>query len=94
MSFKKGQVVFFFFAVVAQLALGQTTSLREKYIRSPQDTLRLDTLSIYPSSLEVFCGGQKLSSVSYHLDHGTSRFYLIDRCSDSIKVKYLSLIHI
>ncbi len=88
MSFKKGQLVFFFFAVVTQLALGQATSLREKFILSPKDTIRLDTLSIYPSSFEVYCGQEKLSSVSYHLDHGASRFYLIEPCSDSITLRY------
>lgn len=88
MSFSKGQVVFFFFVVLVQFASAQTTSLREKIIPTPKDTLRLDSLSIYPASFEVWCGNEKMSSLSYHLDYATSVFSLIDPCSDSIKLRY------
>jgi len=88
MSFRKGQVVFFFFVVLVQFASGQTTSLREKILPTPRDALRLDTLSIYPASFEVWCGNEKMSSLSYHLDYSTSVFSMIDSCSDSIKIRY------
>jgi hypothetical protein len=48
------------------------------------DTLKLDTLSIYPNSFEVYCGTEKLKSEDYFLDHAAARFKLLKSCGDSL----------
>ncbi len=64
----------------------QTTSLRTRTFRASTDTLILDSLSIYPNSVQVYCGTEMLSFNSYYLDYSKARFALTTPCGDSIRI--------
>ncbi len=65
-------------------AHSQYTSQRKVNFATTLDTLKLDTLSIYPNSFEVYCGTEKLKSEDYFLDHAAARFKLLKSCGDSL----------
>lgn len=66
----------------------QVSSLRTKTISAKSDTIQLDSLTIFPNSMRVFCGTNSLSRDSYFLDPTTARFVLNTSCSDSIRIEY------
>lgn len=65
----------------------QYSSLRQKTVASA-DTIKLDSLSIYPNSFSIQCGDELLSSESYVLDYAGSSLILNKQCSDSLQVSY------
>ena len=65
-------------------AHSQYTSQRKVNFANTLDTMKLDTLSIYPNSFEVYCGTEKLKSEDYFLDHAAARFKLLKSCGDSL----------
>lgn len=69
-------------------AFSQVSSLRTKTISASSDTIQLDSLTIFPNSLRIFCGTNILSRDAYFLDPTTSRFVLNTECSDSIRIEY------
>ncbi len=76
------------FLIGAVNGFSQTTSLRTRTFRATTDTLNLDTLSISPNSVQVFCGAEMLSFNSYYLDYAQARFALTTPCGDSIRIIY------
>lgn len=72
----------------AGLGYGQTSNFHAKKISVTQDTVLLDTLSIYPNSFEVFCGEDKLPKTDYYLDAMGGKFVYLSNCSDSLRVTY------
>ena len=74
--------------LVAFAGAGQESTLRNRKFVVSKDTVRLDTLSIYPNSFKVFCGSERVLSESYYLDHASSRFYLKEGCSDTLVLEY------
>jgi len=66
----------------------QASSLRTRTFVELNDTIKLDSLSIYPNSFKVFCGAELVSYDNYFLDQTTSRFYIAMKCSDSIRIQY------
>ncbi|MFT5780639.1 MAG: hypothetical protein ACI837_003602, partial [Crocinitomicaceae bacterium] len=65
----------------------QYSSLRQKTVASA-DTIKLDSLSIYPNSFSIQCGDELLSSEFYVLDYAGSSLILNKQCSDSLQVSY------
>ena len=76
------------FLISAVNGFSQTTSLRTRTFRATVDTLNLDTLSISPNSVQVFCGAELVSFNSYYLDYAKARFSLTTPCGDSIRIVY------
>lgn len=70
------------------LGMSQLSSLRIRKVVVSKDTIRLDSLSIYPNSFKVFCGGNKIMPESYFLDHAASRFHLRENCGDTLVIEY------
>lgn len=59
-----------------------------KTILASKDTLVLDSLTIYPNSFQVFCGGLLLTRNDYELKYAESKFIFTGNCSDSIQLVY------
>jgi hypothetical protein len=66
----------------------QESSLRMRTFAATSDTLKLDSLTIYPNSFQLFCGQQKLTRDQYYLDYSRSRLVVFATCSDSLNVNY------
>ena len=70
----------------------QVTSYREQIIiQSKTDTIPLDSLTIYPNSLQLFCGGNKntqLSRSDYEVDLNKNVLILYSRCTDTLLITY------
>jgi hypothetical protein len=83
------RIIFCFSVLFFSLAtVGQETTFRKRMIVSLSDTIRLDTLSIYPNSFKVYCGLEKQSADDYFLDPVTARFFLKKPCSDTLRIEY------
>ena len=73
------------------VAFTQQTSLRIQRFIQPIDTLPLDSLTIYPNSLEVFCvSGQliKIDRGDYVVDLQKNCVILNYKCGDTLFLKY------
>jgi len=66
----------------------QVSNVRERVFYLTTNSILLDTLTIYPQSLELFCGTKKLDSTNYFLDVAQSLLTLKTFCSDTLIVKY------
>lgn len=75
-------LLFFSFGAKAQFS-----NFRVKYA-SATTSLQLDTLSILPGSVSVFCGNTKLPATEYSVDYADARLNLLSNCADSIMVTY------
>lgn len=76
------------FLISAVSVFSQTSSLRTRTFIATSDTIKLDTLSIYPNSFKVYCGIVAIPSSDIYLDHARARFALIVKCKDSVRLEY------
>lgn len=65
----------------------ELTSLRRLKVAA-QPTIPLDSLSLYPGSLQVFCGDLLLSKEDYEIDFFRKCVNLRRSCSDSVLLSY------
>ena len=72
------------------------SNLRESWIQFNVDTIALDTLSVGPDSWTMTTSdGVSVDTSLYEFDWAHSRILLRDKAKlDSVKIQYLSLIHI
>lgn len=78
-----------FMLFVSTNSYSQWSTLRARTIAANSREIRLDTFSIQPHSLSVFCGGLRLSETDYTVDYGHSTLFLNTLCSsDSLVVSY------
>ena len=75
------------FLFLGVIGYGQHSVNREKHIPSNQ-SVRIDTLSIYPNSFQLYCGPDILDKSHYELDHASSTIHVHFDCSDSLIAKY------
>ena len=68
--------------------LSQETSFRTRTIAATNDTIFLDTLTIYPNSFKLMCGSIQLSRNDYELDYAHGKLLVFNQCSDSLKISY------
>jgi hypothetical protein len=68
----------------------QVSNLRAKTIRHshPDTIIKLDSLSIYPGSFSVECGGKTISESAYELNFAKAELKLESMCSEALKVTY------
>lgn len=66
----------------------QETSSRVRIINVTNDTIHLDSLTIYPNSFKVKCGDVQLGYNDYRLDYAKGNLILYSQCSDSLFVSY------
>lgn len=66
---------------------GQLSNYRIKTVEV-QDTIQLDTLSIFPNSFQLFCGEHPMAVEDFSLDFSKAQLVLKTPCSGSLHVKY------
>jgi hypothetical protein len=66
----------------------QETSNRTRTIAFTNDTIQLDSLTIYPNSFQLMCGSNRLTHNDYQLDYAHGKLILFSQCSDSILISY------
>ncbi len=68
--------------------ISQMSNLRYKFIKSTSDTIRLDSLSIYPNSFKLKCNGNIIPRDEYKLDYVSSTLTLFNKCQGDLIVEY------
>jgi len=76
------------FLCLSFAGLSQETSFRTRTIAATNDTILLDTLTIYPNSFKLMCGSIQLSRNDYELDYAQGKLLVFNQCSDSLKISY------
>ncbi len=87
MSVIKRISLLFYCLFLVQCAQAQTSTLRVKTIVVSNDTLQLDTLSIYPNSFELFINNEPIAFENYTLNHASGELILHQKV-DTIRVVY------
>ncbi len=77
-----------FHLLLASTAHGQLSSYRTRNLKASSDTIRLDSLSIFPNSFEVRYKDSLLNYTDYYLDHARAVFSLLKPGIDSVKITY------
>lgn len=78
--------VLFLFCSLA--GFSQETSSRARTIVATNDTIKLDSLTIYPNSFKLVCGTTQLGHNDYRLDYERGNLILYSQCSDSLYIEY------
>jgi len=77
-------LVFFF----CSTGFGQEGSLRMQRIPAKNDTLIIDSLTIYKPTFRVTCNGYDVPESDYYLNPFTKKFSYNGRCKDSLFIVY------
>jgi hypothetical protein len=77
----------FLFLFNALIGSAQHSVDRRKVITG-NGPIRIDTLSIYPSSFKLFCGSRQLKIEDYTIDHASSTLTILYECADSLIAEY------
>lgn len=88
MSFLRHILPVWILLILSFQGFSQSSSLRVRKIPATGDTLKLDSLSIYPNSFRVYCGTDSIPFYHYYIDHASARFALITKCTDTLVIKY------
>jgi len=78
-----------FLLLFQPITLGQS-NLKWVKIAAQNDTIVVDSLTIYEQSLVVFCGEKKLNNSDYFFDGNSRKFLLKTSCADSLQLRYRS----
>jgi len=88
MSFKQK----FFLAMVMLFflnsAAGQSSNLRSKKIPYQEALIKLDTLSIYANTFELYCGENLLTKEDYYLNASKAELKLFRKCTQNLRAIY------
>lgn len=88
MSIFLKRLVLFIPFVLPYCGMAQVSNIRVKTLGIHADTVQLDTLSIYPNSFKLSCGGSSLSATDYTLDYAASTLFLHTKCKGVLNVEY------
>lgn len=66
----------------------QLSNLRSVMVDSNKIPCRLDTLSIYPGSFQLFCDSSLLSAETYQLDYARSELVFSGTCGGQIRAEF------
>lgn len=69
-------------------ALGQVSNVRVRHISSVSDTIRLDSLSIYPQSFQLFCNGEVIDKSDYQVNGAKAELIIKNRCGGELRAEY------
>ncbi len=88
MSFLFRCMGFALLLLVGENALAQQQNFRVRTIAAVDTMIRLDSLSIDPTSFKVKCGEKVLARSAYVLFAARSEFKILESCADSIRLEY------
>jgi hypothetical protein len=69
-------------------AIGQVSSYRQKRIAASTHEIQFDTLSVYPSSFEIYCSDVKLAFSDFELDFARATIKLNTTSCDTLTLMY------
>ncbi|MCO5269886.1 MAG: hypothetical protein M9897_13440 [Brumimicrobium sp.] len=75
------------FMMISLSSMSQS-NLRWKKVYVQNDTIQLDSLTIFQNSLRVFCGESLLTQNDYYFNGNTRSFYLKYPCGDTLQFRY------
>jgi hypothetical protein len=78
----------FMLFVLPYYGITQVSNLRVKTLNFHSDTIKLDSLSIYPNSFSLSCSGTRISESGYNLDYAAASLVVFTKCSGPLKVTY------
>lgn len=81
-------ILLFWFFTQPYNSFAQKGNLHFTKVPLTNDTLTLDSLTIYASSFKAYCNGNNISPNEYYLNGYTRKFYYNGRCSDSLFLAY------
>ncbi len=81
-------IFFCFVCICSQSVLGQWNNLRKKKVVIGNESILLDSLTIYPLSFRVSLNGSPLSSEDYELNITEKTFKLRKPISDTLYIEY------
>jgi hypothetical protein len=81
-------VCFFFFVFFLNISFAQEISYRKQIVLPNTQTVKLDTLTIYPNSFEVFLKQNRLTKEEYFLDITNSQLTFFNSYSDTLILYY------
>lgn len=84
LKFKVLLSVFF----LASLSFAQTTSYRLRQLYAVKDSILLDSNSVYPNSIQIFCKNTRINPENYTYSLNSNYLKIKQRCSDTIFVSY------
>jgi hypothetical protein len=70
------------------LLFSQESNQRSIIFPSSSKEIKLDSLTIFPNSVKVFCGKELLNREQYQINYTKSSFLLLSNCGDSILVQF------
>ncbi len=76
------------FSTLFRSVYGQESNLVIRRIAQPQDTVVLDSMTIYPASLRIYCQDKKLDTTNFYFNENTQQFFVSQPCSDSLDLVY------
>ena len=84
----KYTVALFLILLLSNMVKAQETNLHFLRVPAVNDTLVIDSLSIFQPSFQVFCEGEELDQNSYFFDGISRKFVLKTKCEDSLFLAY------
>lgn len=66
----------------------QESNQRVVKFASTDSLFRLDSLTIYPNSFELYCGNERLPKKDYVLNHTTSEVRTLVSCGDTLRAEF------
>lgn len=73
---------------VGSNSYAQLSTLREQKLVATTETIALDSLSIFPGSMNCACGNQPLTASDYTIDYASASLRLLKPCADSLTISY------
>lgn len=74
--------------LISGLGFAQYSSLRVVKLATPCVDVKIDSFSVYASSFEVFCSGEKIGSENYTVHFLKSTFSSGFQCADSLELRF------
>lgn len=81
-------ILLFWMLIFSSASFAQLSNVRSVKFAMSQDTVKLDSLSIYPGSFELFCGETKLMSSDYVLNYAASEIFIVHPCSKDFRAVF------
>lgn len=80
--------ILFLFLILGGISWSQESNQRVKKIAAGVKKIKMDSLTVYPNSLEVFCGAKRLNRTVYFLNHQSNMLEILEDCGDTLVVRF------
>lgn len=76
------------FSTLVCAVYGQESNLVIRKIAPSEDTVVLDSMTIYPASLRIYCKDKQLDTTDFYFNEEALQLFIPQPCSDSLQVVY------